>query len=371
MIINRHNYEELFLLYVDNELCPADRKTVEEFAKQNSDLAAELLLLKQAIAPNIDDITFDNKHELLRTGNGINLQNYETYFLLQVDDELTHTEQAEVERFVLQHPNLQQSFSLLQKTKLEPEQLLFAHKNDLYRTDRKRVIPLYLYRIAAAAVFIGIMLFIYTLKPTENNRADEQAYAATPAPKLVNPVTPNTQKKVVNQLAANTSLPEAAVIEKQLLPGNKKIAIKQVAITKNIEATSLANNKLPINKIPKNPVSERQNTLVDIATVIPQQNNQNEDVAVVKPRNILPENTLVKQTINTTKEEQLIKPTLYKELDTRREDEDNSVLFGSTQINKNKLRGLLKKATRLFDKNADKSDNDKPIQIASFELKGK
>ena len=38
MIINRYNYQEFLLLYVDNELNAVERKTVEDFIQQNADL---------------------------------------------------------------------------------------------------------------------------------------------------------------------------------------------------------------------------------------------------------------------------------------------------------------------------------------------
>ena len=48
MKIDRFNYEEFFLLYVDNELSAAERKQVEAFVEQHPDLEEELMMLKQS-----------------------------------------------------------------------------------------------------------------------------------------------------------------------------------------------------------------------------------------------------------------------------------------------------------------------------------
>ncbi len=66
MEINRNNYEEFFLLYVDNELPAAQRRGVEEFVQTNPDLKEELYLLTETILVSDNNIVFENKEELYK-----------------------------------------------------------------------------------------------------------------------------------------------------------------------------------------------------------------------------------------------------------------------------------------------------------------
>ena len=65
MNIDRHNYEEFFLLYVDNELSAPERNMVQLFVQQNPDLDKELQLLQQSIVKQ-DEIIFEDKGSLLK-----------------------------------------------------------------------------------------------------------------------------------------------------------------------------------------------------------------------------------------------------------------------------------------------------------------
>ena len=66
MNINRNNYEEFFLLYVDNELGAAERKAVEDFVSQNPDLNGEWeTYLQTKLSPD-SSISFSGKHLLFR-----------------------------------------------------------------------------------------------------------------------------------------------------------------------------------------------------------------------------------------------------------------------------------------------------------------
>lgn len=68
MNINRNNYEEFFILYIDNELNDQQREAVDIFIEANPDLKEELLLLKECTFNDKDGvlISFPDKDSLMR-----------------------------------------------------------------------------------------------------------------------------------------------------------------------------------------------------------------------------------------------------------------------------------------------------------------
>src|SRR5579862_2076916 len=87
----------------------------------------------------------------------INRNNYETFFLLYVDRELNLSDMKEVEKFADENADLQREFSLLRQTVLVPAQTEFNQKELLFRKeDKRRVIPIYWSRIAAA---VAVLVF--------------------------------------------------------------------------------------------------------------------------------------------------------------------------------------------------------------------
>ena len=69
MNINRNNYEEYFLLYIDNELSVAEKNMVEAFVAANADLGEELVMLQQSIVKP-DTVAFPGKEKLIKRPRG-------------------------------------------------------------------------------------------------------------------------------------------------------------------------------------------------------------------------------------------------------------------------------------------------------------
>lgn len=163
MNINRNNYEEYFLLYADNELTTAEKKMVEIFVKENPDLKEEFCMLKLTISSPDEDVKLSDKSFLMKKEPSlINEKNHEEIFVLYHDNELTEKEKQETVTFVARQPDLMGEFELIGKARLIPDPLVvYRNKKELYRKEKSgNVVPLFVWRSFAAAVFIGLGLWI-------------------------------------------------------------------------------------------------------------------------------------------------------------------------------------------------------------------
>ena len=235
MNIDRHNYEEYFLLYIDNELNVDQKKQVELFVQENPDLEEELVMLKQSRLIPDDSIVFDNKHLLMKEEkmqyssdpSVINLNNYEQWLIMYVDDELNAEERASVEKFASAHQHILQEFDLFQQTKLELEEIAFPNKEVLYRKEKVvRVISMQWWKVAVAAVLIisaGITL--YSIFNKQNNKGITPDGIATKeqAPASISTTTPNKDDQMAPVLKEDKEQKTAAnSVEKQLSTERKE-----------------------------------------------------------------------------------------------------------------------------------------------------
>ncbi len=220
MNIDRHNYEEFFILYWDNELTAVQNQAVESFVNQNPDLKEEFNILGDTRFTPDDKLQFEEKNFLLNTST-INITNYQEQLLNYIDDELNVDEKKAVERSAEKFPLIQQELVLLQRTKLQPEEVEFPDKSNLYRREEKvRVISMTWFRVAVAAAIILIGGFTALQLTSINSDNGEQSPVAkvneqktNPAPKTEDPKT--TDKKDQKSLDKKTNDQLASAIDKK------------------------------------------------------------------------------------------------------------------------------------------------------------
>lgn len=370
MLISRDNYEEFFLLYADNELSATERSAVEEFVQLNPDLAVELQMLKQSTLQQ-ERMVFEQKEALYKQENGISIDNYEEHFLLAVDNELDEEQNAEVERFALKHPELKDEFILLKKTKLQPERIEFAGRESLYRKEKqRRVIAITWARISAAAAVISIAVLSWFL--FNDNENIKTAPLAT-----IN----NSGKTVVKK--AKVIVPKAEVEQPAVAADETTLATadirKERVIARKTGKEKRGHDVVVAEKVIKHeahPIEEKQSNNVAITQQpLPEQkfnepsitiNSPGKEIEVARNESIKP--SLAKYD-NPSENSSLITHPVYLNIDD--ENDDKTIYVGVAEINRNKLKGLFKKASRLFEKKNDKEGQQRTIEIAGFEIKTK
>ncbi|MDX2045831.1 MAG: hypothetical protein SFU87_03545 [Chitinophagaceae bacterium] len=376
--ISRNNYEEFFLLYIDNELPAEEKQAVEEFINKHPDLEEELALLKDTMLNPDESIRFETKELLLKEEAAlVNTNNYEEYFLLYVDGELNEQRRKATEEFAAQNPKREKELGLLKMSKLEADPtVVYPDKSGLYRTEKQPAktvsVNIKWWRVAAAAVlFITAGLIWINTSPPDSQ---ENAVAGIDTNKTAVPGTRTEtvpESKTSNPLAANTNNNDA---------GNKKIngavenkthqPLAVTTVVKKQKNESGSNNSTE----KKTEELNGQKGTETIVAVIPAETirktetitsskiNSGNPVAV---NTVIPEKNIVDQPAWQTdvKNDYATQALLTENygIEVAAKDEE-------PRERKGLFRSLTRKASRIFNK-ATNPDPDKPVvRIASFEI---
>lgn len=345
--INLNNYEQYFLLWVDGELSPEEMILVERFIVDHPEFAEELALLQDTKLLPDQQIIFTGKEQLLKQStNEITLSNYETWFLLHIDHELLLTDQQKVELFVLQHPSLQAEFQLLQQTKLAPEEWVFKHKEILYKKEEQKRPVVYMrwMRYAAAAAVIGLIAMVWFIAPTNQLKT----------PLELNGVQPELVGNQLDDKAVQNSTPPSVLVE--MNPAAPDVSDKTANKLTSIQNN--ANNNFSKALISIEPVKKEEPVIARVEddpilqTKIEQPTTNlvvgTNDINNNQGANIIPAEEKMEAAPEEVK-------TVYTTLDEA--DEDRSLYLGAIELNKDKLRGLIRKAGTIFRSKAKQEDD--------------
>lgn len=346
MNINRHNYEEYFLLYADRELSAEEKLQVEAFAEQHPDLKAELEMLLLTIQPVDGQVAFNEKENLYRTEDTdslVNMTNFESWFVQYTDDELTNEEKAETEKFVYNHPELQSDFELLQKTRLSADSnIRFPDKERLYRTDRERrqpvVISLWIrYAVAAALILIAGFTWLRQQKTDEVSQPAIASVDTSRQQKINTGTNPEAQPNT-NLVAATTpGLQDQDLTAKDTGKKNQEKEIYRqteapVILAKNDPQEQPAKSQETFETTPSIPQAQVENTTgspdITLAAINP------------KPGMVIDRPVIIEPGATPN--------VVYA---SNAAEEDYVYVPGRNIVRKTPLKGILRKAGRFIEKN--------------------
>lgn len=378
MIVNIHNYETYFLLYIDNELSAPEKAAVELFIQQNPSFQNELALLQNAKLDINENVIGENTEEKIIFEDKLSLYQIsesDTACLLYLEHEMSENEVAQFEHKLAKDHTLQISLANWEKTMISPDdyqQTLNAidknktldpiFKNSLYKKEAK-VISIKAkslgewnapYRIASVAALLMLWWgyqWLHTSSIMNKNGANPNVFVAKPVEKNSSTL-PNSIAK--NNAPANNNS-QAFLNNSSIISKSSSISSVDKSYTSTLTAQNvLANND---NTIPEKIIENQSVTFG---------NNINE-----LNRELKNEFTTSNESINTTTFEsstranfksettEVLKmiPVSYKEVDMNQEEEERTLYIGNLELDGAKFREVSRKLTAIFKRN--KSEKEK------------
>ncbi len=375
MNINLDNYESFFLLYVDNELSAAERKSVEEFLGNYPYLQQEMNLLKETVLP-VEENNFAFKSGLLKPV--IPEELLQENLLLHLDNELAGEQKQQLEKLLLKDDKLQKEWALLKRTKLETsEQVVFPDKSMLYRHERGKLVVGRFVRWAVAAAFIGAGFFagIKFLNNKTSVPAELAAGTDQPAPAGVTSTgeAPTNNTAVVSDLPKQnaeqpvSSAPAATALAKEMNQKSRNNNTQSNAPVSKQDMVATNRQKPAIEKPVERNQRERtvEKSLNDTREMAriekPGTNDSRNSIVVASVKN----KPVVLEDINIQPVENLF--ARNASLDADENSDDHIFMMDEDKVSRTKAAGFLKKIKRTVERTT-KIKPGNSLRIAGFEF---
>jgi hypothetical protein len=323
-MITRDNYEEFFLLYIDNELSVADREAVERFIAHHPDLQKEWKALLHCRLLPEEEFVYPDKDMLYMT---------------------TATEEHDdLPRF---SPDLS---------------IVFPDKASLYKEEKdKRIIWLPWMRVSAAAATIGIVALLVLLAGRHMNPSST-SQPLVKNNKNIPPVTPAATTALYSsgtRDAVGTKPGIQPKTDKPVLSGRKekKKSLPRQDVQEDTSVERPDNKDLVQQTEPRDPVPAKTADIT--ATKV-----------AVTTASIHSSNAVAALQSGIPREESSF-ATQALQHENENHDPENNILVSaeSSAPGKGKLRGLLRKVTRTFGKTADRDDDgQREVLIGAFQI---
>lgn len=345
--ISRTNYEEYFLLYVDNELNTTERLEVEAFLTLHPDLQAEIDILLSTKLP-ADLIQLQDKESLM--SDSISLNSFDESLLLYIDNELDKAAKEKLEAQLKKDKTFQLQHQALLQTKLDAAEVIpYPNKKELYRRTERRISPYWLRIAAAVIIVLGIGALVAV------NQQNTAAPSVVKNPAANKPANTERQMPLINEPVATPALAEQseAVAEQkeitapQQSPEKMRGLAKRKAVKETEDSSPIATAPVD-NNLPKPIVEEPSNAIVATEPVRPpKQIINNEPVTSAKTASLNPTD---------------ISPKTAEQRD---------LLAGVDNEKKSSLKGFLRKATRFIERrtNIKATNENDELLIGAVALK--
>jgi hypothetical protein len=339
-MITRDNYEEIFLLYTDNELSASERHEVERFIADHPDLREEWEALLQCKLDPDTHLSFPDRNSLLKPE--LEGSAYTGALLSYIDGELNKEDTLKIEAVLHEQPLVTNELAILRQIVFRPDPaIVYPEKDRLYRTEKeRRIIPLPWIRAGIAAAIAGAIALILLLPAT---RRQQPPVAVNHLPVTTNKISPTVTPPPATALHFIERQPMKTRSAKQII--QKPESQQDIAAVDQQDVTPTATRRAvsPVQEI--DPAKETRQpdpvTTVSIGS-LPQTGDLAADIRpAVQPG--IPKDQ-----------------SSFATLALQEQDGDQR---------KPALRGIFRKVTRAFGKTADRDDDgNRQVLVGAFQV---
>lgn len=229
--INIHNYEEIFLDYLDGALSDSEIIELENFLSEHPDLRKELEGMENVSLE--EDVTLFPVPENLKQIDlilPVGEENFDFFCIAYIEGDLNSPEKEEFERYLKQNPHKQSELEIISGTRLIPDKtILFNNKEGI----KKSIFLVYkreFRTIAAIAAGIALLLTFWFTFMDQNPEINSLALS-------------DEKEKQKTEIADSTSSAGESALggEKRGEEGNEKLKILE---EKSKEAIKKAATKI-------------------------------------------------------------------------------------------------------------------------------
>jgi hypothetical protein len=346
-MIHLGNYEEFFVLYMDNELSDEQMKMVDDFLIKHPDLQVEFDILASTKLP-AEQVSI-NKEDLLADSMKLNV--FDEELLLFIDNELPAEQKKIVALELENNKDYRLQHQVLINTKLDASEVIaYPNKKELYRKSDSGVVFFKPWmRIAAAVLLIAALGITYF---RNNNSA-----SVDPIPNIA---VNNDNKPVIKEITKEKDKSEDILQDIQ--------PVKENMIARNEEVkekkTYKKDNREIINQAPdQNLVAHN-----DVSVNLPQQKPM-ESINISQP-------AISMGSIDISRDNSILNNLAVTSDHTTAYNNTNAsaVIADDAKGNETKgsVKGFLRRATRLIEKRTGidaTTDGELLIGVVAVKLK--
>lgn len=222
--INKYNYEEYFIDFLDGKLNPSEKMLLMSFLEQNPDLKEELESFEnEPIIAN--EITFNDKSFLKKdmVASDIFSSNFDELCIAKIEGDLNEKESLEFDEFI-KSAGKERDLELYKLTKFTPDLSIQFEDKEKLKQKVGRVVKLNVTSILSIAASIVLLIALYLLLP--NNQNDQLSE------ELVSEVV-KVDKEIENEISIENK--KVVTIDSQNVTKGTKTIIKSNTIKEKVE----------------------------------------------------------------------------------------------------------------------------------------